>query len=116
VGRSGRDPTRMAVSVRGRPAVTHYRVDTAWTEPAGVSLLSCRLETGRTHQIRVHLQAIGHPVVGDERYGGVRLSLPVPRLFLHAAELGFRHPVTGEELRYTSELPADLAEVLTGLG
>jgi 23S rRNA pseudouridine1911/1915/1917 synthase len=116
VGRSGRDPTRMAVSVRGRPAVTHYRVDTAWVEPAAVTLLSCRLETGRTHQIRVHLQAIGHPVVGDDRYGGVRLSLPVPRLFLHAAELGFRHPGSGEELTYASELPPDLAAVLGRLG
>ncbi|MCB0972034.1 MAG: RluA family pseudouridine synthase, partial [Acidimicrobiales bacterium] len=67
------------------------------------------------HQIRVHLSAIGHPVVGDERYGGVRQSLPCPRPYLHAAELGFAHPATGEELRFTSALPADLAAVRSGL-
>ena len=69
------------------------------TEPVEVTELACRLETGRTHQIRVHLASIGHPVVGDGRYGGDRQSLPLPRPFLHAEQLGFEHPVTGEALR-----------------
>ena len=116
VGRSGRDPTRMAVTERGKPAVTHYQVERAWTDPVAVTLLRCRLETGRTHQIRVHLQAIGHAVVGDDRYGGARHSFPVPRLFLHAEVLAFRHPRSGEELAFTSALQADLAGVLERLG
>jgi 23S rRNA pseudouridine1911/1915/1917 synthase len=80
-----------------------------------VSLLTCRLYTGRTHQIRVHLAAIGHPVVGDERYGGVRPGVSVGRPFLHAAALAFRHPVTGELLQLASPLPADLSAVLESL-
>jgi 23S rRNA pseudouridine1911/1915/1917 synthase len=116
VGRSAREPTRMAVSERGRPAVTHYRVDRRFADPVAVTLLDLRLETGRTHQIRVHLAAIGHPVVGDDRYRGARASLPVPRLFLHAAELSFTHPATGEALTFTSPLPGDLSRVLDGLG
>ena len=70
-----------------------------------MSELVCRLETGRTHQIRVHLAAIGHPVVGDERYRGARESLPCPRPFLHAERLGFDHPVTGERLAFDSAAP-----------
>lgn len=115
VGRSSREPTRMAVTERGREALTHYEVRTAFHEPVEVTLLECKLETGRTHQIRVHLAAIGHPVVGDERYRGARASFPVPRLFLHAWRLAFDHPVTGEPLAFTSELPADLAAVLDRL-
>jgi 23S rRNA pseudouridine1911/1915/1917 synthase len=115
VGRSGRDPTRMTVSERGRPAITHYRVERRFTEPVEVTQLWCQLETGRTHQIRVHLEAIGHPVVGDDRYRGARTTLPVPRLFLHAAELAFTHPVTGDELELESPLPADLQGVLDDL-
>jgi 23S rRNA pseudouridine1911/1915/1917 synthase len=116
VGRSAREPTRMTVSERGRPAVTRYRVERRFTDPVEVSLLSCRLETGRTHQIRVHLLAIGHPVVGDARYRGNRQSLPVPRLFLHAAELGFAHPTSGRALTFTSPLADDLVTVLATLG
>lgn len=116
VGRSVRDPTRMAVTERGRPAVTHYEVERRYREPVAVSRLSCRLETGRTHQIRVHLRSIGHPVVGDDRYGGARSSLPVPRVLLHAAELGLRHPRTGQALTFASPMPADLRGVLGGLG
>ena len=71
-----------------------------------VSLLECRLETGRTHQIRVHLSAIDHPVVGDVRYGGGRPSLPVGRPWLHAAALRLRHPVSRAELAFDSPLPA----------
>ncbi len=89
---------------------------TAYDEPAEVSFVRCRLETGRTHQIRVHLTAIGHPVVGDDRYGGRREPLlDVPRPFLHAEHLAFRHPETGDEVSFDSPLPPDLAAVLARL-
>lgn len=115
IGRSSREPTRMAVAAGGRAARTRYEVARSYREPVVVTLLRCQLETGRTHQIRVHLAAIGHPVVGDERYGGARTSLAVPRIFLHAAELRFDHPVTGVSLSFESPLPADLRQVLDGL-
>jgi 23S rRNA pseudouridine1911/1915/1917 synthase len=79
------------------------------------SLLACRLETGRTHQIRVHLAAIGHPVVGDGSYGGAREPLVLDRPFLHAAQLAFEHPVTGQHLRFEDPLPPELASVLVRL-
>ena len=81
-----------------------------------VSLLECRLETGRTHQIRVHLQAIGHPVVGDAAYGGARSALPIGRPFLHAARLAFDHPINGRRIEIEEPLPPDLTAVLEGLG
>ncbi|MCU0271041.1 MAG: RluA family pseudouridine synthase [Acidimicrobiales bacterium] len=115
IGRSGRDPTRMTVTERGRPATTRYAVEVTFQAPVVVSRLACRLLTGRTHQIRVHLRAIGHPVVGDDRYGGVRESLVVPRLFLHAAHLGFEHPTRGGHLAFDAPLPADLTDVLARL-
>jgi len=115
IGRSTRDRTRMAVTVRGREARTGYEVVRAYHEPVDVTELRLRLETGRTHQIRVHLTAIGHPVVGDARYGGARQSLPLDRPFLHAEAVALDHPVTGAPLAFTSPLPADLAAVLAGL-
>ncbi len=115
IGRSRRDPTRRAVSATGKEARTDFEVITAFDAPVAVSLVRCRLHTGRTHQIRVHMQSIGHPVVGDTVYGGARQSLVVPRLFLHAATLGFTHPGTGELLRFESELPDDLGPVLARL-
>ncbi len=116
IGRSRRDPRKMAVSATGKPASTEYTVEQRFHDPVEVTLLRCRLLTGRTHQIRVHLRSIGHPVVGDTTYGGARQSLPVPRLFLHAAQLAFTHPTRGERLAFESALPADLASVLSGLG
>jgi 23S rRNA pseudouridine1911/1915/1917 synthase len=115
VGRSGRERTRMAVTVRGKPARTWYDVVRTFHQPVEVTELVCRLETGRTHQIRVHMASIGHRVVGDGRYGGDRQSLPVSRPFLHAEQLGFEHPITGEALTFTSPLPDDLAQVLARL-
>ncbi len=115
IGRDHRDPTRMAVVVDGRPARTGYHVLTEFVEPADAALLTCRLETGRTHQIRVHLAAIGHPVVGDGTYGGLREQIPSSRPFLHAGELAFTHPVSGGSLRFTSDLPADLVAVEAAL-
>lgn len=115
VGRRSTDRTRMAVVAGGRPARTHYRVLTRYTEPVEATLVECKLETGRTHQVRVHLAAIGHPVVGDSRYGGSRQALPVARPFLHAAELAFDHPTTGDRCRFESPLPPDLEAVLVPL-
>ena len=102
----------MAVSSSGKEARTRYEVRQAFTQPVDCALLECRLETGRTHQIRVHLAAIEHPIVGDPRYRGARSSFPAPRPFLHAHALAFTHPATGERLSFTSPLPADLAAVL----
>lgn len=115
IGRDHRDPMRMAVVVDGKPARTRYRVMAAFRSPTDVSVVECRLETGRTHQIRVHLGAIGHPVVGDGQYGGIRSGVACPRPFLHAAGLEFHHPLTGELLEFRSELPADLAAVEAAL-
>ncbi len=108
VGRDPTNPTLMAAGV-GKPAVTHFEV---LHEGAGHSMLRVRLETGRTHQIRVHLSAIGHPVYADPLY-----SEPVPgrRLWLHAERLAFVHPVTGEALKFESPIPEDLREAARAL-
>ena len=112
IGRDHRDPTKMAVVVDGKHARTHYAVQRAFTAPQPCALVECSLETGRTHQIRVHLASIGHPVVGDATYGGARSVLSAPRPMLHACRLEFVHPFTGEELAFAVPLPVDLAEVL----
>ena len=109
IGRDPRQRKRMAVVAEGRPAVTAYRV----LEPLGeYALLEVMPKTGRTHQIRVHLAFIGHPVVGDEVYGRRRSRLACPRQFLHAARLSFRHPVTGRPMEFSAPLPPDLQTVL----
>lgn len=113
IARSPREPTRMAVVVGGREARTSYEVVARYDLPVPLTELTCLLETGRTHQIRVHLQAIGHAVVGDVRYGGARQSLPATRQFLHAEHLAFAHPVTGEDVALDSPLPPDLVDVLS---
>ncbi|MEY2581787.1 MAG: rRNA synthase [Ilumatobacteraceae bacterium] len=111
IGRDHRDPMRMAVVVDGKSARTRYQVLTEYNTPAEASSLECRLESGRTHQIRVHLAAIGHPVIGDGTYGGIRNGVTAPRPFLHAAELAFIHPTTGEPVEFISMLPDDLVAV-----
>jgi 23S rRNA pseudouridine1911/1915/1917 synthase len=116
IGRSPRHPTRMAVSDQGRRAVTHYEVDQRFDVPRETTLVTCRLETGRTHQIRVHLRAIGHPVVGDRDYDGGRPGLDPGRPFLHAGRLRFVHPTTGEPVTIEAPLPSDLVECLGACG
>jgi 23S rRNA pseudouridine1911/1915/1917 synthase len=128
IGRDPRDRKRMAVRRHGggKPALTHYIVRRSWH--AAVSLLECRLATGRTHQIRVHLSSRGHPVVGDPLYlrriprvaGQVpepaRMELlDFPRQALHAARLGFAHPRTGARLSFETPPPADFAAVIASL-
>jgi 23S rRNA pseudouridine1911/1915/1917 synthase len=116
LGRSPRQPTLMAVRADGKEARTRYQVLERFADPSPVALVECRLETGRTHQIRVHMRAIDHPIVGDPRYGGGRTRVACPRPFLHAADLAFVHPATGERVAATSPLPDDLRSVLAGLG
>lgn len=132
VGNVGRNPKdRMVMTVfpegsdQGKHAVTHWRV----VERFGyVTLVECQLETGRTHQIRVHMQHIGHPLFNDEAYGGNRILKGttftkyqqfirncfalMPRQALHAKSLGFKHPITGKEILFESELPEDFAAVV----
>jgi 23S rRNA pseudouridine1911/1915/1917 synthase len=110
IGRDPRASGRMAIDGRApRSAVTHFELGEAL---ARTSRLDVRLETGRTHQIRVHLAAIGHPVVGDRQYGRGSHELGLSRQFLHAARIGFEHPVTGERISLSSPLPADLEAAL----
>ncbi len=122
IGRDPRSRQRMAVVEGGRRAVTHVAVRDRWL---AAELLEVRLETGRTHQIRVHLAHIGHPVVGDSVYGAGwergsaglarrwagEMARRTGRQFLHACALSFTHPVSGTRVRFRSPLPADLAEV-----
>jgi 23S rRNA pseudouridine1911/1915/1917 synthase len=115
IGRSLRDPKKMAVRAEGRYARTSYRVVTRYSLPDALALLECTLSTGRTHQIRVHLSAINHPVAGDRQYGGSVRTLGLHRPFLHAARLRFRHPDSGEEMTFESPIPPELADVLDRL-
>ncbi|MDQ3795093.1 MAG: RluA family pseudouridine synthase [Actinomycetota bacterium] len=108
VGRDPENPTLMAAGV-GRPAVTHFEV---MREAAGHAMLRVRLATGRTHQIRVHLSAIGHPIYADPLYG---MAVPGRRLWLHAERLSFAHPITKEPLEVESQIPEDLREAAIGL-
>jgi 23S rRNA pseudouridine1911/1915/1917 synthase len=124
IGRSETNRKKMAVlpknSSRGKRAVTHYKL---MRRLDGCALVECRLETGRTHQVRVHLATIGHPLVGDPVYGRANASgrpvlarLGFGRQALHAAVLGFDHPVIGTALRFTSELPPDMRELIDETG
>lgn len=109
IGRDPKDRTRMAVARTGRPAVTQYRVVEFFPQ---YTLLEVRPHTGRTHQIRVHLAWLGYPVVGDRVYGRRRQTLLPDRHFLHARELAFTHPITGEKLVLSAPLPPELAALL----
>lgn len=114
IGRHPAQRTAMAVVAKGKPARTHVDVLERF---GSATLLRCRLETGRTHQIRVHLAAIGHPLLGDPAYGGRRQSpaLAFARQALHAARLGLVHPATREAMAWESPPPTDLAELICAL-
>lgn len=124
IGRSGNDRLRMAVTLGGKEAITHYSILTRYQ---GMTLVECRLETGRTHQIRVHMAHIRHPLVGDPLYGG-RNRIPkgldsetrehilsFPRQALHAKTLSFLHPTDEREMRFSTELPQDFQDLLAPL-
>lgn len=122
IGRSARRPDRMTVGAGGRPARTHYAVRQRFDRPVPLTFIEATLETGRTHQVRVHFDAIGHPVVGDDRYGGqaarpaaVVRRLATGRVFLHAWRLSVEYP-EGVRRQWEAPLPADLAAVLAWLG
>ena len=116
IGRHPTQRTRMAMMANGKPAVTHWRVLRQFGPAAHVE---CRLETGRTHQIRVHLTHLGHPLLGDPVYGGRRTAAPtLPRFSrqaLHAWRLGLTHPVTGEAMLWEAALPQDMQDLLKAL-
>jgi 23S rRNA pseudouridine1911/1915/1917 synthase len=113
LARDLRQRTRMAVRRGGREARTHFRVLERF---GGAALLECRLETGRTHQIRVHMQHLRHPLVGDTVYRrGTRHAVHFARQALHAAELELVHPRTGRRMRWRAELPADMAGLIARL-
>ena len=110
IGRHPRDRQRMAIVSTGRPSITRYKVVSAYKR---ASLVETRPRTGRTHQIRVHLASVGHPVVGDSTYG--RAVSGLSRQFLHAHQLAFTHPGSGEPMSFTAPLPDDLETYLGGL-
>lgn len=124
IGRHHRERTKMAVTDDGKPAITHYRLIQKFPQYTHVRI---QLETGRTHQIRVHMAYIRHPIVGDKAYGGRLRSPPnttealrnylkdFPRQALHASSLGLTHPVTGEEMLWEVPLPEDMKELLQRL-
>jgi 23S rRNA pseudouridine1911/1915/1917 synthase len=115
IGRHPKAEFKFAVVEGGKPSITHYK--TLELFPAS-TLCEVNLETGRTHQIRVHFSAFKHPLLGDTMYGAdpkLAKRLGIARQWLHAKELGFTHPITGEQLHLVSEYPADLAEVLERL-
>jgi len=112
LGRSGRDRTKVTVKSDGRVARTEYEVLRRFQRPVEVTEVECRLETGRTHQIRVHLTAIGHPVVADERYGRGGETFGLQRPFLHAFRLAFEHPESDDSVDFEAPLPDDLVAVL----
>ena len=110
IGRHVRDRKRMSLhTTAGRPAVTHFRV---LARAAGYTLTRVQLETGRTHQIRVHFAALGYPVAGDVQYGGRSRPAGLGRQFLHAAQLAFPHPEDGRQMSFASPLPPDLSAFL----
>ena len=124
LGRSDANRKKMSVldknSSRGKHAITHYKT---LNRLASSALIECRLETGRTHQVRVHCASIGHALIGDQLYGrtpkplkDMVSQLRFARQALHAAELGFTHPISGQNLRFEAQLPADMRELIDELG
>lgn len=112
LGRDPKNPIRRAVVANGKEARTHYAVKERFSLPNSCCLVQCELETGRTHQIRAHFAAIGHPIVGDSLYRGSIETIALNRPFLHSSSLAFSHPETGERLEFTSEIPQELAEIM----
>ena len=108
LGRDPKDRKKITVRTGGRHAVTHWRVLKRYAQN---TLMEFKLETGRTHQIRVHMKHFGHPLLGDREYGFKKQRLDLPGQMLHAYKLSFNHPVTGERLVFTAEPPEDFLKV-----
>lgn len=117
IGRSKTDRKKMAIVPDGKAAITHYRVIKNYTSPNGNNFahIECELETGRTHQIRVHMASIGHPLLGDEVYGAAKNPFKLQGQALHAEMLGFVHPHTGEYMEFHAPLPQYFLELLKRL-
>ena len=117
IGRSKADRKKMAIVPDGKPAITHYRVIKNYTSPNGNNFahIECELETGRTHQIRVHMTSIGHPLLGDEIYGAAKNPFKLQGQVLHAEMLGFVHPKTGEYMEFHAPLPEYFIKLLERL-
>lgn len=117
IGRSKTDRKKMAIVPDGKAAITHYRVIKNYTSPNGNNFahIECELETGRTHQIRVHMASIGHPLLGDEVYGAAKNLFKLQGQALHAEMLGFVHPHTGEYMEFHAPLPQYFLELLKRL-
>ena len=117
IGRSKTDRKKMAIVPDGKAAITHYRVIKNYTSPNGNNFahIECELETGRTHQIRVHMASIGHPLLGDEVYGAAKNPFKLQGQALHAEMLGFVHPRTGEYMEFHAPLPQYFLELLKRL-
>lgn len=117
IGRSKTDRKKMAIVPDGKAAITHYRVIKNYTSPNGNNFahIECELETGRTHQIRVHMASIGHPLLGDEVYGAAKNPFKLQGQALHAEMLGFVHPCTGEYMEFHAPLPQYFLELLKRL-
>jgi 23S rRNA pseudouridine1911/1915/1917 synthase len=113
IGRHPTDRKRMAiVQENGKPAVTHFKVLERFGD---YTLVECRLETGRTHQIRVHMTSIGHPLVNDPKYGSRKTPFGIKGQALHSRQLTLKHPVTGEKLTFEAPLPEDMEKILSAL-
>ena len=112
IGRSNKDRKKMAVVKNGKEAITHFKVIKRFDK---YTLLGVKIDTGRTHQIRVHLSEIGHPVVGDEVYSNGKNEFGVHGQLLHAKSLDFKHPITGIDMHLEAELPREFKEVLSRL-
>ena len=129
IARSSHNRTKMAITkTSGRTAITHYKVRENFGNPIEVTRVECELETGRTHQIRVHMTAMGHPLLGDQTYGTGQRTRKVKiteaaqialerlgRQALHAHHLGFEHPVTGEQMGFDADLPNDMQALYDAL-
>ncbi|WP_094602695.1 Ribosomal large subunit pseudouridine synthase D [Sporomusa silvacetica DSM 10669] len=113
LGRHSSDRKKMAVTFsNSKEAITRFRVIERFIN---FTLVECKLQTGRTHQIRVHMQYIGHPVVGDPKYGPEKKQFAIKGQALHSAELSLKHPVTGEDMLFTTPLPSDMTDILKRL-
>lgn len=116
IGRNPNRRTKMAISVEGKPAITNYLVLDRSDAKPGATALRATLETGRTHQIRVHLSAIGHPVLGDGLYAGKLCAQRFGRVALHAHRLVFEHPIDNRHMAFSANVPQDMAQLAHGLG
>ncbi len=112
IGRSTKDRKKMAVTPKGKSAITHFKVLERFNN---CTLLEVRIETGRTHQIRVHLSEIGYPVIGDTTYSNGKNEFGVEGQMLHAKSLDFKHPITGKQMHLEAPLPKYFVDVLGSL-